>query len=894
MSQTNQPESPNTHNPIFLKDYFPPDYLVPEARLHVDLNEGETIVRATLSLEPNPNGRNGAPLTLYGSDQELVYLRLNGMNLKAEKYQREGETLTIPDVPNEPFILQMETKLYPEKNTTLEGLYRSGGVFCTQCEAEGFRKIIFFPDRPDVMTQFQVTLSAPPGLCPVMLSNGNLVGQGMYPDGRYRVTWEDPFPKPAYLFALVAGKLKWIEDEYVTASGKLVTLRIYTEPHNIDKCDHAMESLKKSMEWDEQVYGREYDLELYNIVAVDDFNMGAMENKGLNVFNSKYVLARPETATDTDYVDIEAVIAHEYFHNWTGNRITCRDWFQLSLKEGLTVFRDQMFTADHHSSAVKRIQDVRRLRNHQFAEDAGPMRHPVRPAQYIEINNFYTLTVYEKGAEVVRMQHTLLGAEEYRKATDLYFEHHDGQAVRVEDFVSCMADVSGRDMTQFMRWYNQAGTPQVKASWNYDTSTKTFSLTLQQLPPAALNDEEKAEWQWLHIPITVALLDKETKQPVVLQWSEALENDPAHSDEAMEIVLELTEETQTFEFSDVESDVIPSLLRNFSAPVLLESQHTDEERLFLMEFDDDRFNSWEMGQQLAEQQLMQQIPRVQNGEEPQINAHWLDAWKPLFDRALDDPEWMAEMLTLPSEIWLAEKMHIVDVDAVHTAREATVTALAKTYRDDMVALYQKLDAHTMAGRTLRNVLLRLLARLHDAEIIEICWQQFESAETMTEEMGALVALEQSDSPKRVQALEHFYEKWQGEKLVIDKWFALQASSRHPATLDRIEELFVHDDFELSNPNRVRSLVGAFSHGNPRHFHDVSGRGYQFLADRVLELDATNPQVAARMVAAFNRWYRHDEERQKLMKLQLERIAAKEDLSRDVYEIVARGLKEEKV
>jgi len=838
-------------------------------------------VKASLQIIANAAGERGAPLILNGGDQELLSLQLDGVSLGEDRYQREGETLTVPDVPEE-FILQMETRLHPENNKSLEGLYRSGSIFCTQCEAEGFRKIIFFPDRPDVMSKFSVTIAADPELCPVMLSNGNQTGHSGYPDGRHWVSWEDPFPKPAYLFALVAGDLKGIQDQFTTASGRDVTLRIFTEPHNIDKCDHAMVSLRRSMEWDEKVYGREYDLDIFNIVAVDDFNMGAMENKSLNVFNSKFVLAKPETATDMDYTNIEAVIGHEYFHNWTGNRITCRDWFQLSLKEGLTVFRDQEFTADYNSRAVKRIQDVRMLRSVQFAEDGGPMSHPVRPDHYIEISNFYTVTVYEKGAEVVRMQHTLLGEKLYRKGMDRYFARHDGEAVTVEDFVSCMEEASGRDLGQFMNWYRQRGTPHLKAGWSHDREREILTLTLEQYPPESLSAEERSTWQPHHIPVAVGMIYADSGEDLLPEVT---------------TLLELQEATESFSFKNIPIGTIPSILRNFSAPVLLETDHTEEERLFLMAHDSDPFNRWEAGQQIAESMLLRLIWEFRDfrdGKEtdsvlPTIDESWIKAVGDVIADGERDPAFTAEALILPTERWLAEKMEVVDVESIHKAREFAIHAIAQQYKQEMVGLYHKIDGEDAAGRTLRNQLLGMLLRLRSDDVVGLAATQLRDARNMSDEIGALSALEIVGGPLRREALDGFYKRWRGEKLVMDKWFALQASSQLTDTVSQVEALLDHPDFEITNPNRVRSLIGVFAHGNQLHFHSKDGSGYALLGDQVLRLDKFNPQVAARMVGALNQWKRYDEGRQTLMRAQLERIVGTEKLSRDVYEIVSRNL-----
>ncbi|MBT3348145.1 MAG: aminopeptidase N [Thiotrichales bacterium] len=861
----------------YLKNYRAPTYLIPEVMIFFNIAKDATQVKASLTVvrdsAPQSDAKEQAvPFILNGGDQELVSLSIDGVRLQEDSYCRDKAGIAIFNPPAE-FTLQMETKLYPAKNTELEGLYQSGPIFCTQCEAEGFRKIIFFPDRPDIMAKFTVTIAADPKLCPVLLSNGNPTKQGGYPDGRHWVIWEDPFPKPAYLFALVAGELSVIQDQFTTASGRDVTLQIYTEKHNIDKCSHAMESLKRAMLWDEEVYGREYDLDLFNIVVVDDFNMGAMENKGLNIFNSKFILAKPETATDSDYINIEAVVGHEYFHNWTGNRITCRDWFQLSLKEGLTVFRDQEFTADHNARAVKRIQDVRMLRSAQFAEDGGAMSHPVRPEQYVEISNFYTVTIYEKGAEVVRMQHTLLGAELYREGMDLYFKRHDGEAVTVEDFVSCMEEVSGRDMGQFMSWYKQRGTPELNAQWSYNRQDGTLNLTLEQTPPSALNSEEKANWQPHHIPVMVGLLSQSGGDDILIG-----------GDKSKSQLLELTDSKQEFilkvsDISEVDGGVIPSILRGFSAPLLLTTAHSVEERLFIMAHDSDSFNRWEAGQQVAEDMLL-------SGK---VSEEWLSAIGKVIESALYDPALATEMLTLPSEKWLAEKMKVVDVEAIHAIREQAISALVERYREQLLSIYQQ-PVNIAAERTLHNHILLILMRLEQPEeIVKLALAQFNSAENMSDEIAALAALEKVESVERENVLAQFYKKWRAERLVIDKWFALQAGSQLPATVKRVKDLLEHTDFAISNPNRVRSLVGVFTQANPLHFHTADGEGYRFLADQVLRLDPLNPQVAARMVGGFNQWKRYDESRQHLMREQLERIIVTNGISKDVSEIVNRAL-----
>ena len=764
-------------------------------------------------------------------------------------------------------------------------------MLCTQCEAEGFRKITYFLDRPDVMAKFTTTLVGDKDRYPVLLSNGNKIAHGELADNRHWVTWEDPFNKPCYLFALVAGQLDCIEDSFTTQSGRNISLQIFVEKHDLDKCAHAMQSLKNAMRWDEEVYGREYDLDLYMIVAVGHFNMGAMENKGLNVFNTKFVLARPDTATDFDYEHIEGVIAHEYFHNWTGNRITCRDWFQLSLKEGFTVFRDQEFTGDRTSKAVKRIEDVTNLRTRQFAEDAGPMAHPIRPDSYIEINNFYTLTVYEKGAEVVRMIHTLLGAEGFRKGSDLYFERHDGQAVTCDDFVNAMEAANGIDLSQFRRWYAQAGTPVVKVLQSYDPSAQTLTLTLnQQCPPTP----GQAVKEPLHIPVTVGLINKDGSiAPCKLQYCGGDLSRP----ETAEVILQLTEAEQTFTFEDLKEQPVVSILRGFSAPVKLVMERSLEELAFLLSYDSDTFNRWEAGQQLAGQVIAGLIADVQNGRELQLNPIIVTAFKQVMAHSWDDLSYFSLLLSLPSETYLAEQMQVVDVEAIHKAREFVVRTLAEQLQAQFKTLYREchrdesglFDAGAIGRRRIKNTCLAFLGRLEQPDIQQWSQQQFESAKNMTDQMAALAVVVNGSHPAKQQCLASFYQQWQDEALVIDKWFALQASSHTPGTFATVQALMQHPAFDLKNPNRVRALIGAFSQANPLHFHAANGQGYQFLADQIIALNTLNPQVASRMLSALTSWRRYDEGRQALMKAQLERIMTTEDISKDVYEVASKSL-----
>jgi len=869
---------------IHLADYRPPPFLVDSIRLQVDLRERATRVRADLAVRRNPAvpGAQGSALRLSGERLALRSVAMDGRALGPDEYGVDDESLAVYAVPDA-FTLQTEVEIVPEDNTALEGLYTSGSMYCTQCEAEGFRRITYYPDRPDVMARFTTTVVADKARCPVLLSNGNPVAAGDLDAGRHFVTWEDPFPKPSYLFALVAGDLRCIEDRYVTASGREVKLRIYVEPENVDKCEHAMRSLQQAMRWDEERFGREYDLDVYMIVAVNDFNMGAMENKGLNVFNAKFVLARPDTATDRDFLGIQGVIAHEYFHNWTGNRITCRDWFQLSLKEGLTVFRDQEFSADMGSRGVKRVEDVRLLRANQFAEDAGPMAHPVRPDSYIEINNFYTVTVYEKGAEVVRMQANLLGPEAFRRAMDLYFARHDGQAVTTDDFVRCMEDASGRDLGQFRRWYSQAGTPELEVSDDYDAEQRTYTLSVRQSCPPTPGQPDKEP---LHIPFAVGLLDA---QGADLLLRLAGEGAPGSATR----VLELREPEEVFRFVDVPCRPTPSLLRGFSAPVKVRYDYGDESLMFLMAHDSDGFNRWDAAQLLAQRVILR---RVEDPAAP-LPAGFIGAFRQALTDARADRALLAEVLTLPSESYLADQMAQVDVDRIHRAREAVKTELATGLRDDLLAVHAActdagpydIEPASIGRRSLRNLALGYLMQTPDAEVAELCLGQYRTAHNMTDRMAALALIADSELPERAPVLADFRAHWQHDPLVMDKWFTVQATARHAETLARVRALLADPAFSIRNPNKVRSLIGAFATGNPVRFHAADGSGYGFLVDRVLELDPANPQIAARLLRALSRWRRFDPARQALMRGQLERVAGTAGLSKDVYEIAARSL-----
>ncbi len=861
-------------NVIRLEDYTPPDYLIDEVDLHFDLDPEQTLVRSRLTMRANFDGAEGArPLRLDGRELELRSVRLNGRELSPPQYRLEEEAFVLPRPPRE-FVLEFETLIHPRGNTSLEGLYESGGNLCTQCEAEGFRKITYYLDRPDVMARFTTTLVADRHDFPVLLSNGNPEAHGEREDGRHWVRWRDPFPKPCYLFALVAGDLAHVEDRFTTCSGREVTLRLHVERHNLHKCAHAMRSLKRAMAWDERVYGREYDLDIYQIVAVDDFNMGAMENKGLNLFNSKFVLASPETATDSDYEHIEGVVAHEYFHNWSGNRVTCRDWFQLSLKEGFTVFRDQQFSADMGSAAVKRIDDVDRLRRYQFPEDAGPLAHPVRPDSYVEINNFYTATVYEKGAEVVRMIHRLLGPEGFRRGSDLYFERHDGQAVTVEEFVRAMEEANGVDLTQFRRWYSQAGTPRIEASDHYDAAAQRYTLTLRQSCPPTPGQPRKLPF---HIPVEEGLLDPSGKE--------------LHGG----TLLELREPEQSFHFEGVPRRPLPSLLRGFTAPVILEYPYDEAQLAFLMAHDGDPFNRWDAAQRLASGIILRLMENRAEGEE--YLEQLVEAVRKVQTGPVTDPAFTARLLTLPGEEWLAGQGEEVDPVAIHRARERVRRTLAQRLRGGWAALYEahresgpcRLDAEAAGHRSLKNLSLGYLMALEDEEVRRGCLEQFTGSDNMTDTLAALRLLADCDCPQRQPALDAFYGQWCEDPLVVDKWFSIQAASSLPDTLERVQALLRHPAFNLRNPNRVRALIGAFSQGNPVNFHRPDGAGYRFLADRLLELDPLNPQVAARLATPLTRWRHLEARRRELIRAELERILSAARLSKDLYEVVSKSL-----
>lgn len=866
---------------INLSDYQVPSYSIDRVNLEFDLKEQGTRVRAELVVRKHPDTQSGTDLRLHGEELKAIRVAIDGRELAEDQFEIDEQSITLKQPP-EQFVLETEVEIAPENNTALEGLYRSSSMFCTQCEAEGFRKITWFLDRPDVMAIFTTKVIADKSKFPVLLSNGNPGETGELEEGRHFGVWHDPFPKPAYLFALVAGDLQYVQDKHTTPSGKEVDLRIYTEAENIDKCDHAMRALINSMKWDEQVYGREYDLDVYNIVAVNDFNMGAMENKGLNIFNSKYVLARQDTATDQDFQGIEGVIAHEYFHNWTGNRITCRDWFQLSLKEGFTVFRDQEFSADMGSRGVKRIEDVRMLRTHQFAEDASPMAHPIRPASYIEINNFYTLTVYEKGAEVVRMQANLLGPDAFRKATDLYFEGHDGQAVTTEDFVACMSDASGRDLEQFKHWYDYAGTPQLKITDHYDAAAQKYTLSFEQSVP---DTPEKHGKPPFHVPVMVGL--------VAADGTDLLASNLESRNGSY--LLELHDHEQSFEFEGIKEHPVPSLLRGFSAPVKVEFDYSSEQLMFLMAQDSDGFNRWDAAQSLSQRVILGMVTQYQAGQEMQVPDGYVEAFRNALMSGAE-PALLAEVLSLPGIGYLGDFMSQVDIDALNAARETLRQALANSLQEELLETYYamkddgeyQVSSEAIGRRRLKNLCLSYLMAEPNETVVSLCVSQYDAQHNMTDVIAALALLADSDHLERTRVLQDFADRWQDDPLVMDKWFSVQALSTREDALLEVIALMSHPAFSIKNPNKVRSLIGAFANGNPLRFHAADGSGYQFLADQVLALDELNPQVASRMLRVMSRWQRYDEKRQHQMKAALERVVAA-NVSKDVYEIASKSL-----
>lgn len=858
--------------PVFAKDYRPPEYRITRAWLQVTLDPAATRVLSRLEIEAQSDARALPPLVLDGENLELLSIRVNGETLAPDAYTLTAQSLTLHN-PASRFQLEIETQTDPAANTALEGLYFAGGLYCSQCEPQGFRRISYFIDRPDNLTIFTVRIIGDKASCPVLLSNGNLIASGDLAGGKHWAEWHDPFPKPSYLFALVAGNLALVQDEFITGTGRKIDLRIYVDPGMQDRCDYAMTALKAAMRWDETRFGLEYDLDIYMIVATGHFNMGAMENKGLNIFNSKFVLARADTATDADFAGIERVIAHEYFHNWTGNRVTCRDWFQLSLKEGLTVFRDQEFCADQRSRPVSRIEDVRALRARQFAEDAGPLAHPVRPASYIEINNFYTATVYEKGAELVRMLQTLIGRDAFAKGVQLYLKRHDGCAATVEDFAAAIEESSGKDLSQFRSWYTQAGTPEISVTEFYDPERREYALTLAQHTPATPGQPDKSP---LHIPVSYGLLAPDGADI------------PGASG-----VLELTQASQTFRFTDITAQPVPSLFREFSAPVIVKTPTVTASQSFLMAHDTDPFNRWEAGQTYALHLLSENARRMAQNQDPLPSADFIRAFSAVLKNASLEKAFAAMALSLPSEQEISRRLDVINVDAVHHAREALRRDIARALHDALLRAYQENasncayspDAAEAGRRALRNCALGYLTA--GGQRADLAWEHYRNSNNMTDSIAALSILSHSDTPQRQDALSDFYDRWQDDALVLDKWFTVQALSYLPGALTQVKALLQHPRFGYDNPNRVRALIGAFCHNNQLGFNASDGSGYRFFADQVLILDKINAQVAARLLTAMDQWRRFDAGRQAHARAALQQILATPALSHNVYEIAGK-------
>lgn len=862
---------------IYLKDYEPFPFTVDQVDLTFNINDNQTKVTSVLKLRKRNDNNESPSLVFNKGEFDISSVIADSMVLLPGEYESGPDYFSLANTPDD-FELEITSVLNPQKNTTLEGLYQSGNILCTQCEAEGFRKITPFPDRPDVLSKYSCTIIADKTKYPVLLSNGNLVDSGDFEDNRHYVRWEDPFKKPCYLFALVAGDLAGLRDQFTTRSGRRVDLAIYSEHENIDQCHHAMQSLKQAMKWDEERFGLEYDLNLYQIVAINDFNAGAMENKGLNIFNSKYVLASPESATDDDFMNIQGVIGHEYFHNWTGNRVTLKNWFQLSLKEGLTVFRDQEFSSDLNSRGVKRISCVRNLRAFQFPEDSGPMTHPVRPESYIKMDNFYTMTVYEKGAELVRMIHQLIGESSFQDGMRLYFEKYDGMAVTIEDFVRMMETASGRSLEQFKLWYSQSGTPTVTIARKYDLETSQLQLNFSQHTKPDRNQEVKKP---LHIPVNFGLIDKNGK-------------DITPEDHQL---LELKEKEQTFVYDNVPAESLPSLFRQFSAPVKIKTDFSDEELGFLMANDTDEFCRWDAAQTLFINQLKTLVSCYQKSDGLQVSEHLIQAVRAALGNKETDPAFLAKMLTLPLETEIKDHFSTIDVEAIHHARNFFEKELANRLKTEFtktvdmcsVADPASISHKDMAARSLKNICLAYIGSLNTLETNQLILKHFKNAKNMTDEMAAFKVLVDIDGEIKGEAVELFYNKWKKDTLVLDKWFSVQAVSKLPDTLEQVRSLCEHEQFSITNPNKVRSLIFMFAMYNPLYFHLKNGAGYHFVTKQIIALDAINPMVAGRLSTCFNHWKRYDKERQTLMKSSLEKIMAVETLSKNVYEVVSRAL-----
>jgi aminopeptidase N len=874
----------------YLKDYQSPLFIIDTIDLTIDISEDVTNVQSKLKVRKNPEKKSSSnDFILNGENVELVSIIRDDSKLEEDSYKIENETLIVLNNP-EAFSLEISCKIKPQENTSLEGLYKADGIFLTQCEAEGFRRITYFPDRPDVMSRYQCTIQADKKNYPVLLSNGDLIKSGDMDQGRHYATWVDPFPKPSYLFAMVAGDLACREDYYTTKSGRKVLLQIFVEHENIDGCDHALRSLQKSMKWDEDKFGLEYDLDTYMIVATNSFNAGAMENKGLNIFNAKYVLAKPETASDSDFRNVEGVIAHEYFHNWTGNRVTLNNWFQLSLKEGLTVFRDQEFSSDAGSRAVQRINFVQSLKAFQFPEDAGPMAHPVRPESYIEMDNFYTTTVYEKGAEIVRMIYTLLGKENFRKGMDLYFKRFDGQAVTVEDFVKAMEDAAEIDLSRFRYWYAQAGTPEVTVERSYDHANQTYSLTFSQQIPDTPGQTNKKP---MPIPINMALYSQNGQEMLLdLKGSNS-------KSVTKEKVIYFSDSKETFTFTHIAEEPVPSLLRGFSAPVNLNIDYSIDEIIFLMANDNDSYNRWSITRKLLSDTVLSLVEDIQQNRKLNIDHRIITAFQKTLRNPNIDKELIALALTIPSESELGSLIVKIDVDAIHIAREFLLDTIANQLIDDFKTTFEtnqengpyQIDQDSIAKRRIKNLALAYLSQVKstDQKSNNFVFEVFQSANNMTDELAALSVLVNLDDDWGQKAISMFYHKWQDDALVMDKWFAVQAGSKLPGTLEKVRKLIDHPKFSLTNPNKVRALISTFCAMNPWNFHRKDGKGYAFLSEFVIKLDKINPSIAARGASYFNQWKKYDPTRKAMMKEQLNRILETKDLTKGTFEIVTRAL-----
>ena len=877
-----------TPNKIYLKDYTPPQFFVDKTDLIFEIKDNQTTITSKLRIRKNREfADDSTPLIFDKGNFKIKSVIAGGMVLLPGEYEADDDVFKLTKTPDE-FELEITNILKPQDNTSLEGLYKSGNILCTQCEAQGFRKITPFPDRPDVMSIYSCTIIADQTKYPVLLSNGNLVKSGQLDSNRHYVTWDDPFKKPGYLFALVAGDMDHIKDEFKTCSGKVVELKIYSEKENINKCSHAMESLKQAMEWDEKRFGLEYDLDLYQIVAINDFNAGAMENKGLNIFNSKYVIADPDTATDEDFMNIQAVIGHEYFHNWTGNRVTLKNWFQLSLKEGLTVFRDQEFSSDLNSRSVKRISIVSNLRTHQFPEDAGPMTHPVMPKSYIKMDNFYTMTVYEKGSELIRMIHQLLGETNFQKGMQLYFEKFDGMAVTIEDFVFAMQEASGIDLEQFKLWYSQSGTPNVTMVRSYDEKLQQLKITFEQSTPADKNQDIKKPF---HIPVNFGIIDANGNDITI-----DIADDTQDGDNKL---IELRKDKEAFIFNNIEKDCLPSIFRQFSAPVKIETDFTNKELAFLMASDTDEFNRWDAAQTLFIKELKQIINCIHDDKKLSVSVNLIDAFKKALTDQKTDRAFLSKALFLPLETQIKEYFDIIDVNAIHKAKKFLKHEIAKQLKnqfEDVVDFCSKSDVlslshEAMADRSFKNLALSYLGCLKKRDTTALVLKHFESAKNMTDELAGFKILAGVDHNIKAMAVKKFYSRWRTDTLVLDKWFAVQAGSALDDTLDIVKLLVTHSDFSIKNPNKVRSLIHMFAMGNEINFHRGDGTGYKFIAEKIIELDSINSQIAARLSSCFNHWKKYDDQRKALMQTELERILSVKTLSKNVYEIVSSALEQ---